>query len=96
MHSIDITMTLDEYLKQKNFSKFFINHYIIPMAASIWSTSPNMILEMPRYFFISFFKNHGLLKIVDRLNGGLSKTALNSMWKNNCQPKWNTSTQYKN
>ena len=66
MHSIDITMTLDEYLKQKNFSKFFINHYIIPMAASIWSTSPNMILEMPAYFFISFFKNHGLLKIVDR------------------------------
>ncbi len=66
MHSIDITMTLDKYLKQKNFSKFFINHYIIPMAASIWSTSPNMILEMPAYFFISFFKNHGLLKIVDR------------------------------
>ena len=64
MHSIDITMTSDEYLKQKNFSKFF-NHYIIPMAASIWSTSPNMILEMPHIFLLVFLKSW-IAKIADR------------------------------
>ena len=66
MHDISKSMTLNEYLNKKKFSSFFINHYIIPMAASIWSTSPNKTLDMPAYFFISFFKNHGLLKIIDR------------------------------
>ena len=76
-------MTMDDYLKQKNFSKFFINHYIIPMAASIWSTSPNMILKMPAYFFISFFKNHGLLKIVDRPQWWVIKSGSNQYVKKN-------------
>ena len=66
MHDISKTLSLNAYLSKKNFPVFFTNNYIIPMAASIWSTSPNMILEMPAYFFINFFKNHGLLKIKDR------------------------------
>ena len=57
---------LIDYLKSKNYSEYFINYYIIPMAASIWSTSPNFILEMPAVFFIRFFDNHGLLKITNR------------------------------
>ena len=31
-------VSLGEYLSKNNYSKEFINHYIIPMGAAIWST----------------------------------------------------------
>ena len=36
------------------------------MAAAIWSTPPFKVLDMPALFFIRFFKNHGLLEVVNR------------------------------
>ena len=59
-------LTLREYLKGNSFSQYFINNYIIPMGAAIWSTSPKLMLDMPAHFFIRFFKNHGLLQIRNR------------------------------
>ena len=59
-------LTLREYLKSNSFSQYFINNYIIPMGAAIWSTSPKLMLDMPAHFFIRFFKNHGLLQITNR------------------------------
>ena len=66
LETMNESTLLIDYLKSKNYSDYFINYYIIPMAASIWSTSPNFILEMPAIFFIRFFDNHGLLKITNR------------------------------
>ena len=66
LETMNESTLLIDYLKTKNYSDYFINYYIIPMAASIWSTSPNFILEMPAIFFIRFFDNHGLLKITNR------------------------------
>ena len=36
------------------------------MGAAIWSTPANKVLDMPAYFFIKFFYNHGMLEIVNR------------------------------
>ena len=58
--------TLEEYLEKKGHSKEFIENYIVPMGAAIWSTKPSDMLKMPVVFFIKFFKNHGLLQIKDR------------------------------
>jgi uncharacterized protein len=66
LNSYNPNLTLKEYLKNNTFSKYFINNYIIPMGAAIWSTSPKLMLDMPAYFFIKFFKNHGLLQITNR------------------------------
>ena len=66
LETMNESTLLIDYLKSKNYSDYFITYYIIPMAASIWSTSPNFILEMPAIFFIRFFDNHGLLKITNR------------------------------
>ena len=96
LDKIDITMTLSTYLKSKNFSIFFINNYIIPMGASIWSTSPNMVLEMPAYFFISFFKNHGLLQITNRPQWWVIKNGSNQYVKkiiNNLKGKYLSNTK---
>ena len=65
-NNIDENVTLNDYLIKFSFSEKFINHYIIPMGAAIWSTSPQKMLNMPAKFFIRFFNNHGLLEVTNR------------------------------
>jgi len=66
IENIDEKLSLIDYLKNHKFSNIFISHYIIPMGAAIWSTSPKLMLDMPASFFIRFFKNHGLLQVTNR------------------------------
>ena len=58
--------TLGAYLKRKKYSETFIQRYLIPMGSAIWSATHGATLAFPLEFFIKFFKNHGLLNIVDR------------------------------
>ena len=59
-------MTLGDYLKANGYSERFIQHYIVPLGAAIWSMSLNDMLGFPLQFFVRFFKNHGLLSVSDR------------------------------
>jgi predicted NAD/FAD-binding protein len=59
-------MTLGDYLKANGYSERFIEHYIVPMGAAIWSMSLHDMLGFPLQFFVRFFKNHGLLSVSDR------------------------------
>ena len=63
---LDGTETLRNYLLENGYSKEFIDHYLIPMAAAIWSAEPGSVLEMPVKFLVRFFANHGLLQMSDR------------------------------
>jgi predicted NAD/FAD-binding protein len=58
--------TLGDFLRENGYSREFINHYLVPMAAAIWSAEPVAIMDMPVAFLVRFFKNHGLLQINDR------------------------------
>jgi len=58
--------SLDNYLSRNHYSTAFIERYLIPMGSAIWSATQGATLEFPVEFFIRFFKNHGLLNIVDR------------------------------
>lgn len=57
---------LGQYLAENNYSKQFIEQYIIPMGAAIWSADPAQMFEFPAYFFMRFFQNHGLLSVNER------------------------------
>jgi len=59
-------LTLDEYLRRGNYSDEFIQHYILPMGAAIWSGRPQGMGAVPVVFFVRFFQNHGLLSLADR------------------------------
>ncbi|MFO1422471.1 MAG: FAD-dependent oxidoreductase [Candidatus Competibacteraceae bacterium] len=59
-------LSLDAWLREGHYSQEFTDHYILPMAAAIWSAEPGLVGEMPARFFVRFFKNHGLLNISDR------------------------------
>jgi predicted NAD/FAD-binding protein len=58
---LDPDLTLADYLRNGGFSQRFIEHYIVPMGAAIWSAAPERFLEFPASTFIRFFENHGLL-----------------------------------
>jgi predicted NAD/FAD-binding protein len=59
-------MTLGDYLTQNGYGRRFIDHYIVPMGAAIWSMSLVDMLAFPLQFFVRFFKNHGLLSVSNR------------------------------
>jgi len=59
-------LSLEEYLARGRYGRAFIDHYIIPMGAAIWSTDPHSMLSFPARFFIRFFHHHGMLSINDR------------------------------
>ena len=58
--------TLGDYLTENRYGKTFIEKYLLPMGCAIWSASTTRMMEFPLLFFISFFRNHGLLSVNDR------------------------------
>jgi len=62
----DESLSLGEYLLNNKFSYEFINHYIIPMGAAIWSADPSIMHQFPAHYFVRFFHNHGMLSVSDR------------------------------
>lgn len=58
--------TLGDYVAARGYSKEFVDHYLVPMGAAIWSTDPQRFREFPARTFIRFFSNHGLLTVNDR------------------------------
>lgn len=57
----DVNGTLGDYLRAGGYSRRFIEYYILPMGAAIWSADPTTFLETPARFFLQFFENHGML-----------------------------------
>lgn len=62
----DHGLTLGEFLREGNYSREFIEYYIVPMGAAIWSARPEMMERTPAHFFVRFFNNHGLLTVNER------------------------------
>ncbi|MPQ68722.1 MULTISPECIES: FAD-dependent oxidoreductase [unclassified Pseudomonas] len=58
--------TLGDYLRDGGYGQRFIQHYIVPMGAAIWSMSLADMLGFPLQLFVRFFKNHGLLSLSNR------------------------------
>jgi predicted NAD/FAD-binding protein len=63
----DEKVTLGDYLCGAGYSPEFVERYVIPMGAAIWSASPAEFLHFPAATFIRFFANHGLLDRHDRV-----------------------------
>jgi uncharacterized protein len=60
----DLTsLTLGDYCRELNLSDAFINGYLVPMGAAIWSTPEAEMFDYPAASFVRFFNNHRLLHI---------------------------------
>ncbi|MBN1855237.1 MAG: FAD-dependent oxidoreductase [Pirellulales bacterium] len=56
-------LELGQYLDRNRYSREFVEHYLIPMGAAIWSVPPERFRQFPARFIASFFNNHGLLTV---------------------------------
>jgi uncharacterized protein len=59
-------LSLGEFLDRERLGQGFRAHYLLPMAAAIWSCPTRTMMEFPAESLARFFANHGLLNIVDR------------------------------
>ncbi len=65
LHEEDEGLEMGEYLMRGRYSRHFIDHYLVPMGAAIWSARPDRFLQFPARLLIRFFDNHGLLSVRD-------------------------------
>lgn len=54
-------MSLREYVKTRGYGEDFLQWYLSPMAAAVWSSPPERINEFPARTLMRFWHNHGFL-----------------------------------
>lgn len=62
----DPSITLQQWLDDRRFSRAFVARHILPMAAAIWSAPAREMTAFPAAAFARFFANHGLLQATGR------------------------------
>ena len=56
-------ISLGDYLREKRYSQPFVEWFIVPMGAAIWSAEPVTFGQFPARRFVEFFANHGILRL---------------------------------
>ena len=65
-HSSFDGRSLGEFLATERLGDGFRDHYLLPMAAAIWSCPPDTMLDFPAESLARFFDNHRLLNPLER------------------------------
>ena len=66
LNSADDSLRLGDYLHDEGYSRQFVEHYVLPMGAAIWSAGTETLRDFPARYFVRFFHNHGMLSVDDR------------------------------
>lgn len=64
--STSTPMTLRDFARSCRLDGLTESHYLIPMAAAVWSADPGKIWDFPAHFVLRFWDNHGFLEVNDR------------------------------
>lgn len=56
--------TVGQYLTQGAYSPEFVENYLLPVSASIWSSTPAQVRDFPLDFLVRFLNNHGILSVL--------------------------------
>ena len=59
-------ISIGDYLEQNGYSQEFMDRYLLPMCAAIWSGSLDVASQFPADHFVEFFNNHGLLTVTQQ------------------------------
>lgn len=54
-------LTLAQHVARQGYSRSFLDHFLVPLTAAIWSTAPEQSLDFPAPYALRFFHNHGML-----------------------------------
>ena len=56
-------LTLGDFLERGRYSRYFHDHFLLPLTGAIWSCGPGRIRDFPARYLIRFFANHGMLTV---------------------------------
>jgi predicted NAD/FAD-binding protein len=55
--------TVGEFLDRHGFSQYFIDHFMTPLIAAVWSSPPGRSLDYPARYLFMFLEHHGMLSV---------------------------------
>ena len=55
--------TLGAFLERNAFSDYFIEHFMTPLVAAVWSCSPGEAMRYPARYLFQFLEHHGMLTV---------------------------------
>jgi uncharacterized protein len=56
-------LTLGTFLALGGYSRYFVQHFMIPVVSCVWSTGTRASLEYPALYLFRFLDNHGMLSV---------------------------------
>jgi predicted NAD/FAD-binding protein len=59
-------ISIAQYLEERGYPQAFGSHYLLPLAAAVWSGTGSDVAQMPASTFLQFLSNHGLIRLNDR------------------------------
>ena len=64
--AVPTDVSISDYLAQRGYPTTFGSHYLLPLAAAVWSGTGSDVAQMPAHTFLTFLSNHGLIRLNDR------------------------------
>jgi predicted NAD/FAD-binding protein len=55
--------TLGSFLDRHGFSRYFVDHFMIPLVAAVWSSAPGEAMRYPARYLFVFLEHHGMLSV---------------------------------
>jgi predicted NAD/FAD-binding protein len=55
--------TLGAFLDRHGFSAYFVDHFMTPLVAAVWSSPPGEALQYPARYLFVFLEHHGMLSV---------------------------------
>lgn len=55
--------TLGDFLDRNRFSPYFIDHFMTPLVAAVWSCAPGDAMYYPARYLFQFLEHHGMLTV---------------------------------
>ena len=55
--------TLGAFLDRHGFSRYFVDHFMTPLVAAVWSCPPGEAMRYPARYLFVFLEHHGMLSV---------------------------------
>jgi uncharacterized protein len=59
----DTDETLGAFVDRHGFSRYFVDHFMTPLVAAVWSCPPGDALRYPARYLFVFLEHHGMLSV---------------------------------
>jgi predicted NAD/FAD-binding protein len=54
---------LEDFVERHGFSRYFVEHFMTPLVAAVWSCAPGEAMRYPARYLFAFLQHHGMLSV---------------------------------